>query len=91
LRLKRIAGSGDLPFNYGIIRRYLEQEWGWTEFFNIRMRVFYENVASCCDVVSCCRALPTEGVPSKGTVRELFNIIFIKYNKLIEKIFNMDR
>jgi hypothetical protein len=26
------------------------------------------NVISCCDVVSCCGALPTEGVPSKGTV-----------------------
>jgi hypothetical protein len=26
------------------------------------------NVAICCDVASCCGALPTEGVPSKGTV-----------------------
>jgi hypothetical protein len=38
---------------------------GGYEFFWFEM---YEKVAGCCDVASCCGALPAEGVPRKGTV-----------------------
>jgi hypothetical protein len=43
------------------------------EFFWFEM---YEKVADCCDVASCCGALPTEGVLRKGTVRRQTTALF---------------
>jgi hypothetical protein len=51
----------------------------------------YEKVAGCCDVASCCGALPIEGVLRKGTViiRIKKVILLLEYNDFID-IFTED-